>query len=74
MLCDKTNTYPRQYLTAIYFSIGAMGDSEIRMNGQAEREWWYIFNYYQERSNLGKGTESFFCSSHQLEWPEVQQI
>jgi uncharacterized protein (DUF608 family) len=61
MLCENAHIYSGQYLTAIDFPVGALGGSVIRMNGKAEREWWHIFNNFEERSGSGKVPNSFFA-------------
>jgi hypothetical protein len=57
-------TYEGDYLTGLDFPIGALGGSVIRMNGKAEREWWQIFNNFEERKGSGKLPNSFFCRPH----------
>lgn len=32
--------------------IGAVGGSLIRMNGKAERNWWQVFNNFEERAGM----------------------
>ena len=61
MIRDNAHTYTGQYLTAIDFPVGALGGSVIRMNGKAEREWWHIFNNFEERAGSGKVPNSFFA-------------
>jgi len=61
MLRGGAHTYSGQYLTAIDFPVGALGGSVIRMNGKAEREWWHIFNNFEERAGSGKVPNSFFA-------------
>lgn len=61
MLRENAQTYTGQYLTAIDFPVGALGGSVIRMNGKAEREWWHIFNNFEERVGSGKVPNSFFA-------------
>jgi len=58
---DSTNTYKGKYLTGIDFPIGALGGSVIRMNGKAERQWWQIFNNFEEREGSGVVPNSFFA-------------
>lgn len=58
---DSAHTYKDQYLTAIDFPIGAVGGSLIRMNGKAERQWWQIFNNFEERAGSGIVPNSFFA-------------
>ena len=50
-----------QNLTAIDIPLGAVGGSVIRMNGKAQRQWWHIFNNYEERLNTGRVPNSFFA-------------
>lgn len=61
MLRENAHNYTGQYLTAIDFPVGALGGSVIRMNGKAEREWWHIFNNFEERVGSGKVPNSFFA-------------
>ena len=61
MLRENAHIYSGQYLTAIDFPVGALGGSVIRMNGKAEREWWHIFNNFEERAGSGKVPNSFFA-------------
>jgi uncharacterized protein (DUF608 family) len=49
------------YLTAVDFPVGAVGGSVIRLNGKAERQWWQIFNNFEERPGTGKMPNSFFA-------------
>jgi len=49
------------YLTAVDFPVGAVGGSVIRLNGKAERQWWQIFNNFEERPGTGKVPNSFFA-------------
>ena len=49
------------YLTAVDFPVGAVGGSVIRLNGKAERQWWQIFNNFEERPDTGKVPNSFFA-------------
>lgn len=58
---DSAHTYKDQYLTALDFPIGAVGGSLIRMNGKAERNWWQIFNNFEERAGSGIVPNSFFA-------------
>ena len=58
---DPPVTYSGKYLTGIDFPIGALGGSVIRMNGKAERQWWQIFNNFEERAGSGKVPNSFFA-------------
>jgi uncharacterized protein (DUF608 family) len=58
---DPTVTYQGEYLTGIDFPIGALGGSVIRMNGKAERQWWQIFNNFEERAGSGIVPNSFFA-------------
>ena len=58
---DPPLTYQGKYLTAIDFPIGALGGSVIRMNGKAERNWWQIFNNFEERAGSGIVPNSFFA-------------
>ena len=50
---DPPVTYSGKYLTGIDFPVGALGGSVIRMNGKAERQWWQIFNNFEERAGSG---------------------
>ena len=50
---DPPVIYIGEYLTGIDFPIGAVGGSVIRMNGKAERQWWQIFNNFEERAGSG---------------------
>jgi uncharacterized protein (DUF608 family) len=61
MIRDGAHTYEGQYLTAIDFPVGALGGSVIRMNGKAERQWWHIFNNFEERAGSGIVPNSFFA-------------
>lgn len=54
-------TYEGECLTGLDFPIGALGGGVIRMNGKAEREWWQIFNNFEERKESGKLPNSFFA-------------
>jgi uncharacterized protein (DUF608 family) len=58
---DPPVTYSGEYLTGIGFPIGALGGSVIRMNGKAERQWWQIFNNFEERAGSGIIPNSFFA-------------
>jgi len=58
---DSTHTYKGKYLTGIDFPVGALGGSVIRMNGKAERQWWQIFNNFEERAGSGVVPNSFFA-------------
>lgn len=58
---DPPVTYSGKYLTGIDFPIGAVGGSVIRMNGKAERQWWQIFNNFEERAGSGIVPNSFFA-------------
>ena len=58
---DPPVTYSGKYLTGIDFPIGALGGSVIRMNGKAERQWWQIFNNFEERAGSGIVPNSFFA-------------
>lgn len=58
---DPPVTYSGEYLTGIDFPIGALGGSVIRMNGKAERQWWQIFNNFEERAGSGIVPNSFFA-------------
>ena len=49
------------YLTAVDFPVGAVGGSVIRLNGKAERQWWQIFNNFEERPGTGQVPNSFFA-------------
>ncbi|MDP2339124.1 MAG: GH116 family glycosyl-hydrolase [Bacteroidota bacterium] len=60
-LTDHPHTYSGNYLTGIDFPIGPIGGSVIRMNGKAERNWWHIFNNYEERPGSGVVPNSFFA-------------
>jgi uncharacterized protein (DUF608 family) len=61
ILRANAHTYSGQYLTAIDFLVGTLGGSVIRMNGKAEREWWHIFNNFEERAGSGKVPNSFYA-------------
>jgi len=50
-----------EYLTAVDFPVGALGGSVIRLNGKAERQWWHIFNNFEERQGTGWLPNSFFA-------------
>ncbi len=58
---DPPVTYQGKYLTGLDFPIGAVGGSVIRMNGKAERQWWQIFNNFEERAGSGIVPNSFFA-------------
>lgn len=58
---DPPVTYQGEYLTGIDFPVGALGGSVIRMNGKAERQWWQIFNNFEEREGSGIVPNSFFA-------------
>ena len=58
---DPPVTYSGEYLTGLDFPIGAVGGSLIRMNGKAERQWWQIFNNFEERAGSGIVPNSFFA-------------
>jgi non-lysosomal glucosylceramidase len=58
---DSIHTYKGDYVTGIDFPVGALGGSVIRMNGKAEREWWHIFNNFEERAGSGVVPNSFFA-------------
>ena len=58
---DPPVTYQGKYLTGLDFPIGAVGGSLIRMNGTAERNWWQIFNNFEERAGSGDVPNSFFA-------------
>lgn len=58
---DPPVTYQGEYLTGLDFPIGALGGSLIRMNGKAERQWWQIFNNFEERAGSGIVPNSFFA-------------
>ena len=58
---DPPVTYSGKNLTGIDFPIGAVGGSVIRMNGKAERQWWQIFNNFEERAGSGIVPNSFFA-------------
>lgn len=58
---DPPVTYSGKYLTGLDFPIGAVGGSVIRMNGKAERQWWQIFNNFEERAGSGIVPNSFFA-------------
>jgi len=58
---DPPVTYTGNYLTGIDFPVGALGGSVIRMNGKAERQWWQIFNNFEERAGSGIVPNSFFA-------------
>lgn len=58
---DPPVTYKGEYLTGIDFPVGALGGSVIRMNGKAERQWWQIFNNFEERAGSGIVPNSFFA-------------
>ncbi len=58
---DPPVTYQGEYLTGLDFPIGAVGGSVIRMNGKAERQWWQIFNNFEERAGSGIVPNSFFA-------------
>lgn len=53
--------YQGDKLTGIDFPVGPLGGSVIRMNGKAERQWWQIFNNYEEREGSGIVPNSFFA-------------
>ncbi len=53
--------YQGEYLTGLDFPVGAVGGSVIRMNGKAERQWWQIFNNFEERAGSGIVPNSFFA-------------
>lgn len=57
----NSTVYRDEYLTGLDFPIGALGGSLIRMNGKAERNWWQIFNNFEERSGSGIVPNSFFA-------------
>jgi uncharacterized protein (DUF608 family) len=50
-----------EYLTAVDFPVGSVGGSVIRLNGKAERQWWHIFNNFEERPDTGCVPNSFFA-------------
>lgn len=54
-------TYEGKYLTGLDFPVGALGGCVIRMSGKAEREWWQIFNNFEERKGSGTLPNSFFA-------------
>ena len=54
-------TFQGKNLTAIDFPVGGVGGSVIRMNGNAERQWWHIFNNFEERAGSGAVPNSFFA-------------
>jgi uncharacterized protein (DUF608 family) len=58
---DPPVIYQGEYLTGIDFPVGALGGSVIRMNGKAERQWWQIFNNFEERAGSGIVPNSFFA-------------
>lgn len=58
---DPPVTYSGKNLTGIDFPVGAVGGSVIRMNGKAERQWWQIFNNFEERAGSGVVPNSFFA-------------
>lgn len=58
---DSPVIYQGEYLTGIDFPVGAVGGSVIRMNGKAERQWWQIFNNFEERAGSGIVPNSFFA-------------
>lgn len=58
---DAPVTYQGEYLTGLDFPVGAVGGSVIRMNGKAERQWWQIFNNFEERAGSGIVPNSFFA-------------
>lgn len=58
---DPPVIYQGKYLTGIDFPVGALGGSVIRMNGKAERQWWQIFNNFEERAGSGVVPNSFFA-------------
>lgn len=58
---DPPVIYKGKYLTGLDFPIGAVGGSVIRMNGKAERQWWQIFNNFEERTDSGIVPNSFFA-------------
>ncbi len=58
---DPSVTYQGENLTGIDFPVGAVGGSVIRMNGKAERQWWQIFNNFEERAGSGIVPNSFFA-------------
>ena len=58
---DPPVTYSGKNLTGIDFPVGAVGGSVIRMNGKAERQWWQIFNNFEERAGSGIVPNSFFA-------------
>jgi len=57
----NSKIYRDEYLTGLDFPIGALGGSVIRMNDKAERNWWQIFNNYEERPGSGIVPNSFFA-------------
>lgn len=48
-------------LTAVDIPVGAVGGGVVRMNGQAQRHWWHIFNNHEQRPDTGKVPNSFFA-------------
>ncbi|MCY1723480.1 GH116 family glycosyl-hydrolase [Prolixibacteraceae bacterium Z1-6] len=58
---DLPVTYSAKYLSGLDFPVGAVGGSVIRMNGKAERQWWQIFNNFEERAGSGIVPNSFFA-------------
>jgi uncharacterized protein (DUF608 family) len=58
---DPPVIYSGKYLSALDFPVGALGGSVIRMNGKAERQWWQIFNNFEERAGSGIVPNSFFA-------------
>lgn len=57
----EKRVHQEEYLTAVDFPVGAVGGSVIRLNGKAERQWWHIFNNFEERLNTGEVPNSFFA-------------
>lgn len=58
---DHSRLFEGQHLTAIDVPLGAVGGSVIRMNGKAQRQWWHIFNNFEEREGSGWVPNSFFA-------------
>ena len=58
---DPPVSYQGENLTDLDFPVGAVGGSVIRMNGKAERQWWQIFNNFEERAGSGIVPNSFFA-------------
>ncbi len=58
---DHPRIFAGQHLTAIDVPLGAVGGSVIRMNGKAQRQWWHIFNNFEERKGSGWVPNSFFA-------------